>query len=59
MEIWYRFPKFVLGFIIASVVFSFFLNPDAVNVTKGVLARPQDMVVRLGLHLHRSGYEIV
>ena len=38
MEIWYRFPKFVLGFIIASVVFSFFLNPDAVNATKGVLA---------------------
>lgn len=23
MEIWYRFPKFVLGFIVASIVFSF------------------------------------
>jgi uncharacterized membrane protein YadS len=22
MEIWYRFPKFVLGFIVASIVFS-------------------------------------
>ncbi len=24
MEIWYRFPKFVLGFIVASIVFSLF-----------------------------------
>ncbi len=24
MEIWFRFPKFVVGFIVASVVFSFF-----------------------------------
>jgi uncharacterized integral membrane protein (TIGR00698 family) len=38
MEIWYRFPKFVLGFIIASVVFSFLLNPEIVNTTKGALA---------------------
>jgi uncharacterized integral membrane protein (TIGR00698 family) len=37
MEIWYRFPKFVLGFIIASVVFSFFLTPDTVNAVKGPL----------------------
>lgn len=28
MEIWYRFPKFVVGFIVASVVFSFLL-PEA------------------------------
>jgi uncharacterized integral membrane protein (TIGR00698 family) len=28
MEIWYRFPKFVVGFIVASLVFSFFL-PEA------------------------------
>jgi uncharacterized integral membrane protein (TIGR00698 family) len=27
MEIWYRFPKFVLGFIVASIVFSVFLVP--------------------------------
>jgi uncharacterized membrane protein YadS len=33
--IWERFPKFVLGFILASVVFSFFLNPEtAVNSGK-------------------------
>jgi uncharacterized membrane protein YadS len=37
MEIWFRFPKFVLGFIIASVVFSFFLTPAAVNSVKGAL----------------------
>jgi len=37
MEIWYRFPKFVLGFIISSIVFSFLLNPATVNATKGVL----------------------
>jgi uncharacterized integral membrane protein (TIGR00698 family) len=38
IEIWYRFPKFVLGFIIASVVFSFLLDPKIVNDTKGTLA---------------------
>jgi len=38
MEIWYRFPKFVLGFIIASVVFSFLIHPAVVTETKGVLS---------------------
>jgi uncharacterized integral membrane protein (TIGR00698 family) len=34
MEIWFRFPKFVVGFIIASVVFSFFMaEADAKAVT--------------------------
>ena len=27
MEIWYRFPKFVLGFIVASIVVSIFVEP--------------------------------
>ena len=27
MEIWYRFPKFILGFVAASVIFSFILMP--------------------------------
>jgi len=27
MEIWYRFPKFIVGFLAASVVFSFVLTP--------------------------------
>lgn len=37
IEIWYRFPKFVLGFLIASILFSFFLDPKTVAATKGVL----------------------
>ncbi len=37
IEIWNRFPKFVLGFMIASLVFSFLLSPDAVKATKGAL----------------------
>src|SRR5687767_9512258 len=36
--IWERFPKFVLGFLIASFVFSFFLPTDMVNGTRSVLA---------------------
>jgi len=43
-EIWYRFPKFVLGFIIASLIFSLLLVPtigntsvnSILNVTKGI-----------------------
>jgi uncharacterized integral membrane protein (TIGR00698 family) len=27
MEIWYRFPKFILGFVLASIVFSFIMMP--------------------------------
>lgn len=37
MEIWFRFPKFVLGFIIASVVFSFFITPETISAVKGPL----------------------
>ena len=29
MEIWYRFPKFVVGFAVASLVYSFILTPIA------------------------------
>ncbi|MDI7259405.1 MAG: putative sulfate exporter family transporter [Thermodesulfobacteriota bacterium] len=36
--IWERFPKFVLGFLIASFVFSFLLDPGLVKETKGILA---------------------
>src|SRR5574341_691468 len=35
--IWERFPKFVLGFLIASAVFSFFLPGGMVDGTKSVL----------------------
>ena len=35
--IWERFPKFVLGFIVASIVFSFLLDLSMVSATKGSL----------------------
>jgi uncharacterized membrane protein YadS len=36
--IWERFPKFVLGFIVASALFSFAIPMDMVNGTKGAFA---------------------
>jgi len=44
MEIWYRFPKFILGFIIASIIFSLLLVPTMgeksvsaiLSITKGI-----------------------
>jgi uncharacterized membrane protein YadS len=36
--IWDRFPKFVLGFLAASLVFSFLLSPPLVRETKALLA---------------------
>ena len=36
--IWDRFPKFVLGFLAASLLFSFLLNPALVSETKSTLA---------------------
>jgi uncharacterized integral membrane protein (TIGR00698 family) len=36
--IWERFPKFVLGFLAASLVFSFLLDPGLVKETKGILS---------------------
>ncbi len=35
--IWQRFPKFVLGFIAASIVFSFFLPTEVVTGTRSAL----------------------
>jgi uncharacterized membrane protein YadS len=37
MVIWERFPKFVLGFLVASLVFSFFLSPAVIDAVKGPL----------------------
>ncbi len=37
MEIWDRFPKFVLGFMIASVLFSFVIAQPTVAATKSTL----------------------
>jgi uncharacterized membrane protein YadS len=37
MLIWERFPKFVLGFLVASLVFSFFLSQGTIDAAKGSL----------------------
>ncbi len=38
-EIWYRFPKFILGFVLASIVFSFIVEPTiGTQVTNSVLS---------------------
>ncbi|MFZ5943849.1 MAG: YeiH family protein [Bacillota bacterium] len=38
-EIWHRFPKFILGFIVASVIFSFFVEPSiGTKETKAILS---------------------
>ncbi len=36
--IWERFPKFVIGFLAASLVFSFLIDPGLVKETKGILS---------------------
>ncbi|HUU40765.1 MAG TPA: putative sulfate exporter family transporter [Desulfatiglandales bacterium] len=28
-EVWYRFPKFIVGFVVASLIISFFVEPSA------------------------------
>jgi len=38
MEIWYRFPKFIVGFIAASLVFSFVLTPAFGGGQQGLAA---------------------
>jgi uncharacterized integral membrane protein (TIGR00698 family) len=35
-EIWFRFPKFVLGFIIASIFFSFFISDSFAKEVTGI-----------------------
>jgi uncharacterized integral membrane protein (TIGR00698 family) len=35
--IWERFPKFVFGFLVASLLFSFLLSPEAVTATRGLV----------------------
>lgn len=38
IEIWHRFPKFVLGFAAASILFSFIIDAKTVEATKGALS---------------------
>ncbi len=38
-EIWYRFPKFILGFVLASIVFSFIVEPTlGTQTTSSILS---------------------
>ncbi|KAF2078811.1 YeiH family protein [Flavobacterium sharifuzzamanii] len=39
--IWERFPKFVIGFILASILFSFFINPEVRDSIKDNLKNLQ------------------
>jgi uncharacterized membrane protein YadS len=39
--IWERFPKFVLGFVAASLLFSFVLSPETTEAVKGGLKSAQ------------------
>ncbi|RYF89596.1 MAG: putative sulfate exporter family transporter, partial [Chitinophagaceae bacterium] len=41
--IWQRFPKFVLGFVAASLVFSFVLSPETVAGVKDSLKSIQSL----------------
>jgi uncharacterized integral membrane protein (TIGR00698 family) len=41
--IWERFPKFVLGFVAASLLFSFFLSPATTEAVKGGLKSAQGL----------------
>ena len=44
MEVWYRFPKFILGFVAASLVFSFVLTPTLGSArVEGVLDLTSDL----------------
>ena len=41
--IWERFPKFVLGFVLASLLFSFVVSPEKVDAVKGSLKNLQGL----------------
>lgn len=44
MEIWYRFPKFIVGFVAASLVFSFILIPAFGGGQEGLNAVDKDVI---------------
>jgi uncharacterized integral membrane protein (TIGR00698 family) len=41
--IWDRFPKFVIGFVAASLLFSFFISPEKIEAVKGGLKSLQGL----------------
>ncbi len=53
-EIWYRFPKFVLGFLASSLLFSFVLSEATIKAIGRPLAKPGGLVLCPGLYQHRS-----
>jgi uncharacterized membrane protein YadS len=44
MEIWYRFPKFIVGFVVASLVFSFVLIPAFGGGQEGLTAVDRNVI---------------
>ncbi|MFH1418210.1 MAG: putative sulfate exporter family transporter, partial [Planctomycetota bacterium] len=44
MQIWYRFPKFIVGFVAASLVFSFVLVPAFGGGSQGLDAVDKDVI---------------
>ena len=44
MEIWYRFPKFIVGFVAASLVFSFVLIPAFGGGQEGLTAVDKNVI---------------
>jgi len=44
MEIWYRFPKFIVGFVAASLVFSFILIPAFGGGQEGLTAVDRNVI---------------
>jgi uncharacterized membrane protein YadS len=35
-EVWYRFPKFIVGFVVASIIITFFVLPDKGKAIEGL-----------------------
>ncbi len=49
MEIWYRFPKFVIGFIVSSIIFSFIVVPAVggdFNYVEATFINPVTKILR-------------
>ena len=55
IEIWVRFPKFVLGFMAASILFSFILSPQTVGAAKSSLGGILYNLVCAGFYIDWAG----
>ena len=58
--IWTRFPKFILGFIAASAIATWYINTAAdpkaaADIVKVAGQRPAGLVLHPGLRVHRAG----